>query len=312
MNNDSPDFILYAQHGWADTHHEIDELAQELASASTKIVSPNLGWFKTWLEIEPLIEQVERKAIDIRASYPNVPARIIGHSMGGLIWLEVLNRHREWWDKIHSLVLIASPVGGSDLARTIDPLGVGIGIAKDLGINRRKIAEEIANVIPTLVIAGDVDNGSDGTITIESTKLFHSQFICLPDISHADLKNHRSLVEIIQGFWSNPGVNYSEVNLTNIIIKRLHLVPGITDAHQRDFVKAKPYLTFSNGISICIWKNPLQVTHVFLASKQGEYLYGGFVGWQHTEALNQVLQDIQKDYHYFLENRLFLPDFKHN
>ena len=92
--SETPDFILYAQHGWADSSREITALAQSLASPQTKVVTPNLGFVKTWLRIEPLIDHVEQVAIDMLATYPETPIRIIGHSMGGLIWLEVLNRHR--------------------------------------------------------------------------------------------------------------------------------------------------------------------------------------------------------------------------
>ncbi|NEQ86615.1 MAG: alpha/beta hydrolase, partial [Moorea sp. SIO2I5] len=159
---DKPDFLLYAQHGWADTSKAIANLAQSIATSRTAIIAPDLGWFKTWLWIEPLIKQLEHIVLDTIVTYPQTPIRIIGHSMGGLIWLELLSRHQDWWSQVESLVLIGSPIGGADLARIIDPLGIGIGIAKDLGINRRQLAESIGAVIPTLVIAGDSDHGSDG------------------------------------------------------------------------------------------------------------------------------------------------------
>ncbi len=298
---DSPDFILYAQHGWADTSRAIAKLAKALATPKTRIITPNLGFLKTWLWIEPLIRQVEQSAAQTIRSYPNTPIKIIGHSMGGLIWLEVLNRHPEYWSNIDSLILVASPVGGADLARIIDPLGIGIGIARDLGINRRQIAEGIAREIPTLAIAGDIDNGSDGTITVEATKFPHSQFACLPGISHPALKNHPSLIEIIRDFWANPVRGVSpEPDLVSILIDRLRSVPGMTDAHRRDFHRSKAYITFNNGIAIRTWRSPLQIDHVFVANPEGEFLYGGFVGWLHAQALWKVLdvsllQDLQED-----------------
>lgn len=297
----TPNFILFAQHGWADGHHEIATLARTLATPNTHIITPNLGWLRTWLRIEPLIQRVEQVAIETIANYPKTPIRIIGHSMGGLIWLEVLSRHPEWWLQVHSLVLVASPVGGADLARLIDPIEIGIGIARDLGKNRRPIAELIAEVIPTLVIAGDIDNGSDGTITVETTKFSHAKFVCLPGLSHAVLKNHPRVAEIIRDFWVKPEKQIPvEPDLSTTLIQHLRSVPGMTDAHRRDFYRAKPCIIFKNGITVLSWKNPLQIDHVFVANSQGQCLYSGFVGWGHAEGLRTTLEDIKRQYHHHL------------
>ncbi|MFN9860574.1 MAG: lysophospholipase, partial [Pseudanabaena sp.] len=57
-------FILFAQHGWADTYHDIYYLAQalvnEVSSTNIPIYTPDLGWINTWLTIAPLIDKVER------------------------------------------------------------------------------------------------------------------------------------------------------------------------------------------------------------------------------------------------------------
>ncbi|MBD2094896.1 alpha/beta hydrolase [Trichocoleus sp. FACHB-591] len=291
--SETPDFILYAQHGWADSSREITALAQSIASSNTKVVTPNLGFVKTWLRIEPLIEHVEQVAIDMLATYPETPIRIIGHSMGGLIWLEVLNRHPEWWSQVDSLVLVASPVGGSDLGRIVDPLQFGLGIARDLGKNRRTIAETIAAVIPTLTIAGDYDGGSDGTIPVESSKFRHAKFVCIYGLPHATLKNHPAVAAAIRDFW---GESTEESELSGHLIQRLRLVAGMTDAHRRDFERSQTLFTFEDGTTMRTWKNPFGVDHVFVASPRGQCLYGGFVGWLHADDLRQALEEIQREY----------------
>lgn len=293
-----PDFILYAQHGWADTGQAIASLAHRLATPKTLVIAPSLGFINTWLQIEPLISAVEQIAIETNLRYPDAPMRIIGHSMGGLIWLEVLNRHPEWWNRVESLVLVASPVGGADLARMLDPLSWGVGIARDLGKNRREIAEAIALAIPTLIIAGDFDNGSDGTIPIGSTKFRNAQFILLPGLSHAVMRHHPDVATVIQDFWASEKIltDISDPELTDILIERLQLVSGITDIHHRDFTKAQVCFTLENGISICTWKNLLGIDHVFVNSPEGKCLYSGFVGWLHSEHLQQTLQQIERDF----------------
>jgi Serine aminopeptidase, S33 len=293
----SPDFILFAQHGWADTNRAIAQLAQSLATPKTLVISPNLGYFQTWLRIEPLIQQVEQIAIATVKRYPNAPIRIIGHSMGGLIWLEVLDRQPQLRSKIDSFILIGSPIGGADLARFIDPLGIGIGIARDLGINRRAIAQHLAKEIPILIIAGDIDNGSDGTITLESARFDGAKFVLVQGISHAALKTHLALVEIIQDFWVNRTIaTIAEPNFATILIERLRSIPGMTDAHRRGFTRAQTYLTFKDGITLRTWKNSLQIQHVFVGGYQEECLYSGFVGWLHDRALQEVLITLQKEH----------------
>jgi pimeloyl-ACP methyl ester carboxylesterase len=298
MPVENPDFVLYAQHGWADTNRAIATLAKRLATPKTLAIAPNLGYHRTWLRIKPLIRAVEKIAIATTATYPDTPMRIIGHSMGGLIWLEILNRHPEWRSRVHSLVLIASPLGGASLARIIDPFNLGIGISRDLGKNRRAMAEKIAASIPTLVIAGDLDGGDDGTIAVGSTKVRNAHFICLPGLSHPVLRNHPRVEAAIREFWIDPKTleETMEITLIDEVIQRLESVPGMVDAHQRDFRRAKNVMKLKDGSTIRLWKNPVGVDHVFVASPDGQYLYGGFVGWIHAEALHQTLREIGQKY----------------
>ncbi|MBF2027803.1 MAG: lysophospholipase [Oscillatoriales cyanobacterium C42_A2020_001] len=295
----TPDVILYAQHGWADDHRAIASLAASLATPNTIAITPNLGYLKTWLRIEPLIQAVEVSVLENMQRYPTSVIRIVGHSMGGLIWLEVLARHPELWANVESLVLVGSPVGGADLARALDPLGVGVGIARDLGINRREIAEAIAAKIPTLVIAGDIDNGSDGTVTVQCTKIFGAEFVRLLGIHHAALKNHPAVAEAIRQFWAiaaPPSLpDESSPDFSRTLIRRLQSVPGMTDAHERDFAKAEIVLVYDNGVTIRTWKNLMGIDHVFVACPHGQCLYSGFVGWLHAENLRQTLDQLQQE-----------------
>ncbi|WP_035990949.1 serine aminopeptidase domain-containing protein [Leptolyngbya sp. KIOST-1] len=273
-------YILFAQHGWADSNQAMQALAQALAAEEAQIVAPCLNYAMTWLRIAPLIDAVDAVATATLAEQPRLPVRIVGHSMGGLIWLEVLNRHPEWWPRVESLVLVGSPVGGADLGRILDPLQVGLGIAADLGRDRRPMASRIAAAIATLSIAGDIDGGSDGTVPVESTRVPNGQFVCLGGIAHAALRCHPRVVEQIQQFWG--GSSLSGPLLLHPLVDRLRQIPGMTDAHQRDFARATPWHTFADGTSIRLWRNPMGIYHVFLASAQEVCLYSGYVGWLHT------------------------------
>lgn len=293
-----PTYILYAQHGWADINSGISQLATQIACPQAKVIVPNLGFVNTWIRIEPLINRVEQIALQAQAQHPNTPIRIVGHSMGGLIWLEVLARHPEWWPQIESLVLVASPVGGADLGRMFDPFAWGIGIARDLGTNRRPLAERIAANIPTLIIAGDYDGGSDGVVPIECTKFHQASYVTVNNINHDRMKKHPVVAEIIQQFWQSadhlcvPQPIESECDR---IIRQLQTIPGITDAHYRGFTASKPWAHLSAGLTLRTWQNRMGIHHVFLANQSSDCLFAGFVGWPHTEALYETLWHLKSN-----------------
>lgn len=291
---DTPDFLLFSQHGWADDNRAMIDLAQHVASESALIIAPNLGYIETWLRIEPLIHVVESVATQQLKQYPDTPLRILGHSMGGLIWLEVLDRHPDWWQRIHSLVLIASPVGGADLGRLIDPLGIGLGIARDLGVNRKAIAARVAAKIPTLTIAGDLGGGTDGTVSVGCTQVQHAQFICLEKLSHPAMRHHERVAAVIRDFWDDFSIG--EAIAFDGVIRRLHDTPGMTDGQWRDFDQANVLFHLQNGGTVRYWMNPFGIEHVFVASPDGTCLYAGFVGWLHSADLRDALEEIRQDY----------------
>lgn len=292
---DAPSYILFAQHGWADTHTQISKLARVLTPSKAAMVSPDLGFVKTWWRIEPLVARVEKTAATYCEEMPHIPKRIVGHSMGGLIWLEVLNRNPQWWPQIESLTLVASPVGGADLGRIFDPLRWGIGIARDLGTNRRPIAERIAQQIPTQIIASDLDGGSDGTVTLQCTQFRNAQYVQLSGIHHSRLKCHPEVATAIVNFWANPTKPTAPADpLCEIVVEQLHAIPGMTDAHYRDFGKAQIWATLANGLTLRVWQNLAGVHHVFLADTKGICQFAGFVGWFDTDGLYKALIRIQK------------------
>jgi pimeloyl-ACP methyl ester carboxylesterase len=292
----SPNFILYAQHGWADTAVAIAALTKAVAPPNTVIIAPDLGWFNTWLRMEPLIRYVEGIASDAIAQYPDTPIRIIGHSMGGLIWLELLHRHPEWRSRVESVVLVASPIGGADVARILDPWGWGLGIARDLAINRRAIAQSLAAEIPILVIAGDIGGGSDGLIPLGTTQLTRAHFTCLPGLWHDQLKNSPQLIPLIRSFWDNPVIPpQGQPSVATHLIQRLQSVPGITDAHFRDFRRARLDCAFKDGTTLHFWKHSLGFEHIFVGDRSLNCHWGGFVSWGYTKQLQQTLLELKKD-----------------
>ncbi len=294
VNNSNPECLLFAQHGWADTGNDIGSLIKAAASSQTLIIAPSLGLLKTFIRIKPLIEQLEKIALEIITEHPDTPIKIVGHSMGGLMWLEVLNRNPQWWHQVHSLILLGSPIGGSNIARIIDPLGIGIGTARDLGKNRRDLAEKLAQQIPTLSVASDIGMGTDGLVTVENTKFNYGNWLLISGIAHSAMKYHPDLIPVMQNFWANPRLgNSPNKNQTNQVIQRLRSIPGMTDADYRGFERSQIIATLADGSTLHIWNNPLGVPHVYLGKEQ-KCLYAGYVGLIHVRGLGQAIKDIQK------------------
>ncbi len=291
---DSPELLIFAQHGWSDTAQDLEGLVRSLAPSNGKVIAPSLDFWTTWLRIEPLIRQKEAIVAEAIAAYPKIPIRVVGHSMGGLIWTELLHRHPEWWPRIESFILVGSPIGGSDLARLIDPLGLGIGIARDLGLGRRALAAELAQHIPMLVIAADIGEGTDGMVTVECTKIPGAQFVLLPNIPHATMKVHPKVGEAIQQFWAHPSfVVRGQQDLGDRLLEQLYAIPGMTDASYRNFPRAKIWHTWDQGLTLRTWKNSAQIEHVFLADAAGDCLFAGYVGWLHNADLKRQLVELK-------------------
>ena len=290
----NPEFILFAQHGWSDNGKDINTLAVALATQDTVVIAPSLGLINTYWRIKPLVNKLEKLVREAIGQYPQARLKIIGHSLGGLIWLELLDLHPEWHAQVHSFVLIGSPVGGSHLARLIDPLGLGIGMARDLGKNRRALATKIAQKIPTLAIASDLGNGSDGMVTLENTKFNYAHFICVNDIPHAHLKCHQAMIPLIQDFWLNPQINLTQIDWIAELLTFLKNIPGMTDANYQNLAKSQVLLRLTQGLTVHTYTNLAKIEHIFVTNAQQQCLYAGYVGWLHSAHLHKSLLEIKK------------------
>ncbi|MEL6909533.1 MAG: lysophospholipase [Cyanobacteria bacterium J06631_6] len=287
-------YLLFAQHGWADTGNNIGRLASAAADAETKVIVPSLGLIKTFIRLQPLVEQLEKIAAAEIAHHPQAQIKIMGHSMGGLMWLEVLNRNPSWWHRVHSLILLGSPVGGSNIARIIDPFGIGIGTAADLGKNRRLMAEKIAQAIPTLSVASDLGRGTDGLVTVENTKFDYANWQLISNIAHSAMRYRAEMIPVIQAFWADPQLGSPPAtNFTARLIKHLRTVPGMTDTDYRDLRRSQVVSRLADHLVLRTWNNPLGVNHVYLCQHQ-QCLYAGYVGLIHAGRLRKALKNVSR------------------
>jgi hypothetical protein len=179
-----------------------------VAGPHTEVVAPRLGYARTWLRLEPLIDRVEAEvapALDGRSGTP--PVVVVGHSLGGLIWLTLLDRHPEWRDRVRALALLGCPVGGADLSLGFHQLDrAGWTIAHDLSVDRREVARRVATAVPTLAVAGDLLRETDGTITVSSARFEGARFVCLPRESHAGMLQSQWVIRLVRAYLVGPQV----------------------------------------------------------------------------------------------------------
>lgn len=270
-------------------------VAMRSSDPQSRIIAPDLGYFNTIFSMEPLIAKVEAIALREIAAHPDTLIRIMGMSLGGVIWTELLTRHPEWWARVESFVLIGSPIGGAHLAKMADPLGLmKFAIADELGRDRRPLAEAIARVIPTLIVAGELQQGSDGTVLVQTTQFKHAHFVLIPGVDHPGLRFCDAVDEAIRLFWSESRSPKLELEASSIdrTIAILRSVPGMTDASPNNFTQAKEFAQLADGDRLWTWHNSIGVKHVFLENAAGEYCFGGYVGWIHTAGLELAISGL--------------------
>jgi hypothetical protein len=109
-----------------------------------------------------------------------------------------------------------------------------------------------------------------------------------------DLKDRLKLA-VTDGCGCKTVVDVYLTDVTKEAIAILENVPGITPAHHRDFKSSNPIARLRDGTAVRTWKNLLGVDHVFLADRNDRMVYGGYVGWIHSEGLSQAIDRIRKD-----------------
>jgi hypothetical protein len=109
-----------------------------------------------------------------------------------------------------------------------------------------------------------------------------------------DIKD-RLKTTVIEGCGCATVVRSHVSNVTEEAIAILDSVPGMTGAHHRDFKSSNPIIRLRDGTAVRTWKNPLGVDHVFLADPNDRMVYGGYVGWMHSDGLNDAIAQIRRD-----------------
>lgn len=78
------------------------------------------------------------------------------------------------------------------------------------------------------------------------------------------------------------------------VVERLLNTPGMTQCRGSNFKKATPKFKLKDGTIIRTYKNSVGVDHIFLANSSGTMIFGGYVGWIHSENLEATIAEIKR------------------
>jgi len=80
------------------------------------------------------------------------------------------------------------------------------------------------------------------------------------------------------------------------IINRLQKIQGMTPTHFQNVGYSTPYIILKNNIKINVWKNLVEVDHVFLIDPEGNCVFAGYVAWVRRKKFYRALQQIRNDF----------------
>jgi hypothetical protein len=104
------------------------------------------------------------------------------------------------------------------------------------------------------------------------------------------------VVDFVKEYTEKPEVANDISNLTTQVVDRLSNTPGMTQAQGTHFKRATPKFKLKDGTIIKTFKNPVGVDHIFLADSRGRMIFGGYVGWIHSEDLKQTVAEIKNKF----------------
>lgn len=157
----------------------------------------------------PFATNVERLARFARDALGGEPAHFVGHSLGGILVLEALNRHPEL--AVASAVLIGAPVRGNAAGRRFAQLRLGrwmMGGAEPAWAERAaswQRAAPLGVIAGTLALGlgrtlGTVPGANDGVVSVAETAVDGMSGRALVPLSHSALVVSGRVARLVEGF----------------------------------------------------------------------------------------------------------------
>jgi pimeloyl-ACP methyl ester carboxylesterase len=160
----------------------------------------------------PLEANISRFARFVRGTFGARPAHFIGHSLGGVLLLESLNRHADI--PIASAVLLGAPVRGCLAGRRLRSARMGrwmMGACGDICVEREAVWKREA---PLGVVAGTLPMGlgralgrlpgpNDGVVCVEETLVDGMTATSLVPLGHSMLIVSATVGKLAERFFAS-------------------------------------------------------------------------------------------------------------
>lgn len=144
----------------------------------------NLGYHTKVLTYNSVAINQQRLFTKIdQALSKTMPNILVGHSLGGIVIKQYLEARQSRPSSISHVVTIGSPLQGASIVTRIQSLGMGnlLGNAPNFGLREHQdewqFPQKLGSIAGTMPIGAralfmmDTDSPSDGTVTVEETKI---------------------------------------------------------------------------------------------------------------------------------------------
>ncbi len=102
-----------------------------------------------------------------------------------------------------------------------------------------------------------------------------------------------TVVNITKDWTEKPQVANDISPVSTQVVEKLLNTSGMTQSRGTKFKKATPIFKLKDGTIIKTYRNSAGVNYVFLANANEEMIFGGYVGWIHSDSLKATIAGIK-------------------
>jgi hypothetical protein len=104
------------------------------------------------------------------------------------------------------------------------------------------------------------------------------------------------VIDLSKDFSGKPEIATDTSDLSAQVIEKLFNTPGMIQSRGTKFKKATPNFKLNDGTILKTYRNSVGINYIFLADSRGRMIFGGYVGWIHSENLKLTVAEIKRNF----------------
>ena len=152
----------------------------------------------------PFVENEKRMAKEIRATFGYKPISFIGHSLGGLFCVRLMNKNKH----AERTFSMSAPFGGSRFVGYLTWICPGYQLFKDISVTSEivkyfKSTEQTKPILQLITVGGGnplMGEDNDGTVTVRSQKAIIGAMFKKVQFNHFEVLLNMDTVEHMKKF----------------------------------------------------------------------------------------------------------------